>query len=56
MVCKLIFTFQDTPFFETGFPLVTKDVQYSRIVSKRALSSLFALAGGEEKKAVSSAP
>jgi len=37
-------TFHAMPFLEDGWPVVTKDVQYSLIALKRAKSSAFALA------------
>jgi len=47
-------TFHAIPFLVDGWPVVTKDVQYSLIASKRAKSSAFALDSGP-KNAASSA-
>ena len=46
-------TFHAMPFSADGWPVVTKDVQYSLIASKRAESLAFALVG-EPKNASSS--
>ena len=48
-------TFHAVPFLADGWPVVTKDVQYSLIASKRAKSSAFAFDVGP-KNASRSAP